>query len=420
MKLVIASDIHGSKYYCEKLLQQYEKEKADRLILLGDLLYHGPRNDLPLEYNPKAVIELLNTYKNEILCVRGNCEAEVEQMVLLFPVLADYSMMMENGRLFFFTHGHLYNKENLPPVQKGDFLIHGHTHIIANEEVEGIRYINPGSVSIPKGGNPNSYLAYEDGLFIWKEMDGTEISRYSMFDADKKEEKESLESSFLQLVDIIATLRSENGCPWDKEQTHKSLETCMIEEAYELVEGIEIFEKTKDKENLVEELGDVLLQVLLHSQIGKEEGEFNIQHVIKRLSKKMIHRHPHVFGDKKAENPEEALSNWEELKQKEKKKTKTPLQEIPTSFPALIRGQKVWKKSGKIYEDGKTEEEYIQLIKDSIQNCNTSEWSKEEKEEFLTNMLIAIINLGNFWSSNCEHLLSMAINEKIEEKEGNK
>ena len=425
MKLVIASDIHGSKYYCEALLQQYEKEKADKLILLGDLLYHGPRNDLPKEYNPKAVIELLNKYKNEILCVRGNCEAEVDQMVLEFPVLADYSTMLEHGKMFFFTHGHLYNKEKLPPIKQGDYLIHGHTHIIANEEIEGIRYLNPGSVSIAKGGNPNSYLVYEHGLFIWKKLDGTELARHNMFDIEKeesdtqeKEKSHTLEESFLRLVDIIATLRSENGCPWDKKQTHKSLETCMIEEAYELVEGIEIYEQTKDKENLVEELGDVLLQVLLHSQIGKEEKKFTIEDVIKRLSTKMIHRHPFVFGDTKVENPEEALKSWESLKQMEKKETKTPLKEIPTSFPALLRGQKVWRKSEKIYGDEKTKEECLKRIKDSILDNKIEDFTKEEQEMFVTNLLIAIVNLGNRWGINCEHLLSMAITKKIEEKEG--
>ena len=117
MKLLIASDLHGSAYYCQKLLERIEAEQPDRILLLGDLLYHGPRNDLPRDYAPKQVIPMLNGLKDRIVAVRGNCEAEVDQMVLEFPVMADYTtLLLEEGKLLFATHGHKFNPENLPPL----------------------------------------------------------------------------------------------------------------------------------------------------------------------------------------------------------------------------------------------------------------------------------------------------------------
>ncbi|MBQ7266620.1 MAG: phosphodiesterase [Firmicutes bacterium] len=176
MKLMFASDIHGSYKYARLVKERYEEEKAERLILLGDLLYHGPRNDLPEEYAPKKVIELLNSLSSQVLCVRGNCEAEVDQMVLDFPVMAEYAILFEKGRLFFLTHGHIYNKENMPKLKRGDVLIHGHTHIQAMESTkEGVIYINPGSVAIPKNGNCHSYMMYEAGVFTIKNIEDKKI-----------------------------------------------------------------------------------------------------------------------------------------------------------------------------------------------------------------------------------------------------
>lgn len=180
MKLMIASDIHGSLYYAEKMVARYQKEKAEKLILLGDILYHGPRNDLPRDYAPKGVIALLNPMKDEILCVRGNCEAEVDQMVLDFPVLADYMIMYLDNRMVYVTHGHVHNQQNLPPLQEGDILLHGHTHIQALENCGRYYYLNPGSVSIPKGGNINSYMTYEDGVYTIKDMEGNTIKELSL------------------------------------------------------------------------------------------------------------------------------------------------------------------------------------------------------------------------------------------------
>lgn len=177
MKLMFASDIHGSLFYAEKVAEAYKNEKAEKLILLGDLLYHGPRNDLPKDYNPKGVIALLNSMKQEILAVRGNCEAEVDQMVLEFPVMAEYMIMYLENRMVFVTHGHKFNISNPPMLKDNDILIHGHTHVQAMEKVDNYYHINPGSTSIPKNGNKNSYMTYEDGVFEIKDFDGNVISK---------------------------------------------------------------------------------------------------------------------------------------------------------------------------------------------------------------------------------------------------
>ena len=158
-KLMIASDIHGSAYYCRKMLEAFDREQADRLLLLGDILYHGPRNDLPKEYAPKEVIKMLNERKTKIFCVRGNCDTEVDQMVLEFPILADYAVFPAADRLIYATHGHHFHMNQLPPLQPGDILLHGHTHIPAWEPFgDGNLYLNPGSVSIPKAESEHSDL----------------------------------------------------------------------------------------------------------------------------------------------------------------------------------------------------------------------------------------------------------------------
>ena len=175
MKYLFASDIHGSAYYCRKLLDAFREEQAERLVLLGDLLYHGPRNDLPREYAPKEVIALLNEHKNKIYAVRGNCEAEVDQMVLEFPVMADYCILSVDGRTFYATHGHIYNQDNLPPLQEGDILIHGHTHVLKAQQMDGYILLNPGSVSIPKEGNPATYAVMEISIFTIKDFDGNTV-----------------------------------------------------------------------------------------------------------------------------------------------------------------------------------------------------------------------------------------------------
>lgn len=171
MKFIIASDIHGSAYWCRKLCSLAEAEKPDRLLLLGDILYHGPRNDLPRDYAPKQVIPMLSAYKDKILCVRGNCEAEVDQMVLPFPCMAESAQVFADGLNLYLTHGHHANPDSLPPLPQGSVFLYGHTHVKLDEDRGGIRCMNPGSVSIPKDGS-HSCLIYEDGKFsfhIWEE-----------------------------------------------------------------------------------------------------------------------------------------------------------------------------------------------------------------------------------------------------------
>ncbi len=177
MKIMFASDIHGSEYYCKMLVDKYRVLDCEKLILLGDILYHGPRNDLPKGYNPKGVIEMLNNISDEIVAVRGNCEAEVDGMMLDFSCMSDSMIMFDKNVMFFITHGHLFNKENPPKLKAGDILIHGHTHIQTVEEFGKNLYINPGSVSIPKEGNPPTFMIYEDGMFTIYDFEMNEIQR---------------------------------------------------------------------------------------------------------------------------------------------------------------------------------------------------------------------------------------------------
>lgn len=171
MKYFIASDIHGSAWYCEMMLKAFEKEQADKILLLGDILYHGPRNDLPKDYDPKKVIAMLNPLKDRIFCVRGNCDTEVDQMVLDFPIMAEYCLLCERGKLIFATHGHKYNLKSKPQLTEGSVLLHGHTHVPACVKTETFTYINPGSVSIPKEESLHGYMTLEDGVFLWKSLE---------------------------------------------------------------------------------------------------------------------------------------------------------------------------------------------------------------------------------------------------------
>ena len=181
MKWLIASDIHGSAEYCEKLIKAYKKEKAEKLIILGDVLYHGPRNDLPCEYAPKSVISMLNDLKDEILCVRGNCDAEVDQMVLDFPIMAEYALLPIGDRTVFITHGHKFNTKTPPPLKSGDILLHGHTHVPKCEEFgDGLLYLNPGSTSIPKENSAHGYMTFSDNEFLWKDLDGNVYMEYKL------------------------------------------------------------------------------------------------------------------------------------------------------------------------------------------------------------------------------------------------
>ncbi len=180
MKLLIASDIHGSLRFCEELLKACDREQADRLLLLGDLLYHGPRNDLPEQYAPKGVLAALNERKQKILCVRGNCDTEVDQMVLEFPILADYAWICIGSCRIYATHGHLWHPDHLPPLLPGDVLLYGHTHVPAWESRGQILCLNPGSVSIPKNQSSRGYMVFSEGVFEWKTLEGTVYHRLSL------------------------------------------------------------------------------------------------------------------------------------------------------------------------------------------------------------------------------------------------
>lgn len=167
MKYLIASDIHGSAYYCALLKERFFAEGAQKLLLLGDLLYHGARNPLPRDYSTLKTAEILNSMKEHILCVRGNCDSDVDTLVLEFPIVADYAILPAAGRTLVLTHGH----RTYGVLSGSDVLVNGHFHVPAFEQREGHLYVNCGSVSIPKENSPHSYLVLEDGKLLWKDVE---------------------------------------------------------------------------------------------------------------------------------------------------------------------------------------------------------------------------------------------------------
>jgi putative phosphoesterase len=175
MKLVVISDIHGSLKYTQKAIEILNKEEGDYLLILGDILYHGPRNPLPEEYNPKEVAEVLNKYRHKIIAIRGNCDSEVDQMLLDFPCMGDYSIILYNNKRLFLTHGHIYNENNMPNISEGDIMLHGHTHILGFSRKDDISIINPGSIAYPKQDNPHSYGLIDGDIFYIKTLEGTII-----------------------------------------------------------------------------------------------------------------------------------------------------------------------------------------------------------------------------------------------------
>lgn len=222
---------------------------------------------------------------------------------------------------------------------------------------------------------------------------------------------------FQQLCEIIAKLRAEDGCPWDREQTHDSLRNCMIEEAYEVVDGINQYTKEGDFDNLREELGDVLLQVVMHSQIAQEEGIFTMEDVIHEISEKMVRRHPHVFGDAVVENTSGVLNTWEAIKKEEKKGKKVVKGTfgIPEAFPALLRAQKVVKKCNKIENTVNTKEELFSMVDSDMKKlstlCQGSTPTKEAKEAF-GDVLYTISKLGLAVGIDAESCLAEKVKEE--------
>lgn len=165
MKYMFASDIHGSAYYAKKIVDKFKDSGAYKLILCGDLLYHGPRNPFPKEYNPSQVAEIFNEISQDIYAVRGNCDSEVDQMILNFPMMSDYTVLSLNGITFYLTHGHLYDENNLPQINKKEAFIFGHIHLPVAKKKGDIYILNPGSASLPKENNPNSYALLEGKNF---------------------------------------------------------------------------------------------------------------------------------------------------------------------------------------------------------------------------------------------------------------
>lgn len=175
MKIFFISDIHGSLYYLKEAIARFKKEEAEYIVILGDELYHGPRNPLPKEYDPPKAAALLNEYKDKVIAVRGNCDSEVDQMLIEYPIMGDYSTILYNGRRLFLTHGHLHNPENLPSLSKGDVFFYGHIHIPVAEKQNDIYIINPGSIALPKENYPNSYGVLENNIFQIKDFEGNVI-----------------------------------------------------------------------------------------------------------------------------------------------------------------------------------------------------------------------------------------------------
>lgn len=227
--------------------------------------------------------------------------------------------------------------------------------------------------------------------------------------------------TYEEFMDIIATLRSENGCPWDKEQTHDSLRPCMIEEAYELLAAIRIYDKSGDADNLKEELGDVLLQVALHSQIAKEEGLFTMEDVVSDIAEKMIRRHPHVFGDVYADNSDQVLKNWEDIKKKEKEGKSwvtTPLRDIPEELPALVRASKVYKKADKLYKRELSVEDSVTALQKNAERLSLEkEMDDGQIAGILTDMLADICKIAAKRRLSMEQTLSDKVNDFIDEIE---
>lgn len=230
--------------------------------------------------------------------------------------------------------------------------------------------------------------------------------------------KEEKVYTYQDFLDIIAMLRSENGCPWDREQTHESLKPCMTEEAAELLAAIRIYNKTGNAENMQEELGDILLQVVMHAQIASEEGLFTMEDVVNEVSRKMVRRHPHVFGTATADTSEQVLSNWEDIKKEEKKDKSwisSPLQEIPKELPALVRAPKVLKKIDKLYGQGNRYEQDLEVLEGSLAYLKTHDPSEiSNPDTFLTDMLLSLSDIARLYKIPLEQLLSDRIDDMIE------
>lgn len=422
MKLLIASDIHGSLYWCDRLLEAIAAEKPSQILLLGDLLYHGPRNALPLDYNPRTVADKLNALaaQGNVVCVRGNCEAEVDQMLLRFPVMADNTQLVdETGRILFATHGHMSTPDDLPYLPDGAAFVYGHTHVKRNEVVEGtlpqshITLFNPGSVSIPKDGS-HSYGIYEQGQFRHVEMKPStlaEIDSIACIETAKGQQNLSaapVEAAhqFQRLTNIIWRLRQDDGCPWDRVQTHSSIAKNMIEEAYEAVDCIE----KDDVAHLREELGDCLMQIMLHAQISADEGNYSIAEIISDLNDKLIRRHPHVFGEQSAQDAHEVLQIWDSVKLDEqaKKHDDSLLDSVPSNFPALLQAQKISRKVASVGFDWPDAAQVWQKVGEEYAEFVAEDKGSRERELEFGDILFSLVNVARKEHIDAENALRAA------------
>ncbi len=228
--------------------------------------------------------------------------------------------------------------------------------------------------------------------------------------------------TYEDFLEIIKTLRGENGCPWDRVQTHESLKPCMMEEAAELLASIRIYDQTGDPDNMREELGDVLLQVVMHAEIASEEGLFTMEDVVDEVSRKMIRRHPHVFGTCSADNSEEALANWEEIKKEEKKNKEwivSPLREVPQELPALTRAVKVLKKIDKNYEKGSSYEQDVEALLEAVEalkTCSHEPYSRE-LEKIMGDILMRLSDIARIAKIAQEQVLVDRIEDLIDKYE---
>lgn len=236
--------------------------------------------------------------------------------------------------------------------------------------------------------------------------------------AIKMDRKYSLDD----FINIVEALRSENGCPWDRVQTHGSLKPCMMEEAAELLASIRIYEKTGNAENMREELGDILLQVVMHAQIAKEENLFTLEDVIHEISEKMVRRHPHVFGDIEANDHDEIRDNWEEIKKKEKEGKnwiESPLREIPRELPSLVRASKVLKKMDKLYGVSTDYSINIDNMRENIEKL--AKYNPGEKaegiDEIIGDIMLQIADISRQYKVNAEQLLNDRIEDMIDKCE---
>ncbi len=228
--------------------------------------------------------------------------------------------------------------------------------------------------------------------------------------------------TYEDFLKIMATLRGENGCPWDKVQTHDSLKPCMTEEAAELLAAIRIYDRTGNPENMREELGDVLLQVVMHALIASEEGLFTMEDVVDEVSRKMIRRHPHVFGTGSADTPEEVLVNWEEIKKEEKKDKEwvpTPLREVPVELPALTRAAKVLKKADKHYGYSSSYEQDVEALAAAVQKLQGRglQEQDQELEQILADMLMRVSDIARLAKISHEQALADRVDDFIEQYE---